>query len=317
MQHSCRRSAPNVPIVSGRVMANSPLGITVLKVATAFAHLVAFEDPAIVNLSLAPRDNELICPYCKRAVSVEAFHSLILPFLFRLVGDTTTTVMAAGNRRQFSNARHALAETSSLVLVEAQTLKVHWQAIPTGWIPATQLWRGRLAGKIRREQRLRRSSRTHPAVSGPRTPPHSSAPLRSLTGAPTWVRRGSTCRPGSKTSARSADRSLTCRWTLLLRLFLQMRRSRRCNLPRRDDDRHRDDAALLAHLHIGCVEPDIWPVALQRPGEEGPHLVRTSRRMTSGCANRRAPFGVSVLAFFNRCAHTQRCPEFSFISQRS
>ena len=167
--------------------------------------------------------------------------------------------MAAGNRRQFSNARHALAETSSLVLVEAAdfqgALASYSNRVDTSYAAVARTF----GGKIRREQRLRRSSRTHPAVSGPRTPPHSSAPLRSLTGAPTWVRRGSTCRPGSKTSARSADRSLTCRWTLLLRLFLQMRRSRRCNLPRRDDDRHRDDAALLAHLHIGCVEPDMSP----------------------------------------------------------
>jgi len=106
-------------IVSGKLVGGSQSGITVLRVAIAFAHLICLDDPAVVNLSLAPRDDEVICPYCKKAIAVEAFHSLILPFLFRIVGDRTLTVMAAGNRHQFSNARHALAETSSLVLVEA------------------------------------------------------------------------------------------------------------------------------------------------------------------------------------------------------
>ena len=88
-----------------------------LRVATAFADLVSREDPAVVNLSLAPRDDEIICPSCGKAVAVAAFHSLILPFLFRVAGVRTLTVMAAGNRRQFNNARHALADTESLVLV--------------------------------------------------------------------------------------------------------------------------------------------------------------------------------------------------------
>lgn len=108
------------PVVSGRITAsNAFLEVTVLRVASAFAHLVAAEGPAIVNLSLAPRDDQIICPRCRQEVPVEAFHSLILPFVFRLAGDKTLTVMAAGNRRQVSNARHALAETNSLVLVEA------------------------------------------------------------------------------------------------------------------------------------------------------------------------------------------------------
>ena len=72
-----------------------------------------------MNLSLAPRDDEIICPSCGKAVAVAAFHSLILPFLFRVAGVRTLTVMAAGNRRQFNNARHALADTERLVLVEA------------------------------------------------------------------------------------------------------------------------------------------------------------------------------------------------------
>ena len=41
----------------------------------------------------------------------------------------------------------------------------------------------------------------------------------------------------------------------------------------RDDHRDRDDAAVLAHLHVGGVDPEIRPVALDRPVEEGLHLV--------------------------------------------
>ena len=40
----------------------------------------------------------------------------------------------------------------------------------------------------------------------------------------------------------------------------------------RDDHRHADDAAVLAHLDAGGVEPDIGPVALQRAVEEGGDL---------------------------------------------
>ena len=41
----------------------------------------------------------------------------------------------------------------------------------------------------------------------------------------------------------------------------------------RDDHRDRDDAAVLAHLHVGGVDPQIGPVALDRAVEEGLHLV--------------------------------------------
>jgi len=37
----------------------------------------------------------------------------------------------------------------------------------------------------------------------------------------------------------------------------------------RDDHRHRDDAAVVADFHIGGVDPEIRPVALDRPIEEG------------------------------------------------
>src|SRR5260370_28263926 len=39
-----------------------------------------------------------------------------------------------------------------------------------------------------------------------------------------------------------------------------------------DHHRHRDDAALLAHLHAIGVDPQILPLALDRTGEERLHL---------------------------------------------
>jgi len=39
----------------------------------------------------------------------------------------------------------------------------------------------------------------------------------------------------------------------------------------RYDDGDRHDPALLAHLHVGGVDPEIGPVALDRPVEEGFH----------------------------------------------
>src|SRR3712207_7613727 len=33
--------------------------------------------------------------------------------------------------------------------------------------------------------------------------------------------------------------------------------------------RRRDDAAALARLHIGGVDPEVWPLTLERAGEEG------------------------------------------------
>ena len=41
----------------------------------------------------------------------------------------------------------------------------------------------------------------------------------------------------------------------------------------RDDHRDRDDAPVLAHLHVGGVDPQIGPVAFDRAVEEGLHLV--------------------------------------------
>ena len=41
----------------------------------------------------------------------------------------------------------------------------------------------------------------------------------------------------------------------------------------RDDDSDRDNATGGTDLHVGRIEPEIGPVALQRPTEEGGDLV--------------------------------------------
>lgn len=103
----------DIPIVSGKITKQTT-GITVLNLARSYAHLVAKEWPAIVNLSIAPRNDTFLCPNCNRIVSVHAFHSLILPFVFRLAARETVTVFAAGNSGQPCNARHFLGEVDSL-----------------------------------------------------------------------------------------------------------------------------------------------------------------------------------------------------------
>lgn len=40
-----------------------------------------------------------------------------------------------------------------------------------------------------------------------------------------------------------------------------------------DDYRNRHDAAILAHLHVGGIDPQIRPIAFDRAGEERLHLV--------------------------------------------
>ncbi len=46
----------------------------------------------------------------------------------------------------------------------------------------------------------------------------------------------------------------------------------------RDDHRDRDDAAVAAHLHVGGIQPEIGPIALERPVEESLRPCRRSPR---------------------------------------
>jgi hypothetical protein len=93
-----------VQIASGRI-ATTDADVTVLQLARAFAHLVAAASPAVVNLSLAPRDDVFFCPHCRRTVPVPAFHSMLLPFVFNLAADRAIPVMAAGNQSGAANPR--------------------------------------------------------------------------------------------------------------------------------------------------------------------------------------------------------------------
>jgi hypothetical protein len=93
-----------VPIASGRVGTRAE-DVTVLQVARSFAHLVAVASPSVVNLSLAPRDDKILCPFCRRTIPVPAFHSMLLPFVFNLAAATTIPVMAAGNDGRPANPR--------------------------------------------------------------------------------------------------------------------------------------------------------------------------------------------------------------------
>jgi hypothetical protein len=45
-----------------------------------------------------------------------------------------------------------------------------------------------------------------------------------------------------------------------------------------DDDCGRDDAAVLAHLHVGRIDPQVGPFAPDRRGEERLHLIVEFRR---------------------------------------
>ena len=42
--------------------------------------------------------------------------------------------------------------------------------------------------------------------------------------------------------------------------------------PHGNDDGYRDDAAILTNLHVGGIQPDVGPVALKGPLQEGLNL---------------------------------------------
>jgi hypothetical protein len=108
----------DVQIVSGKVAVRDS-GVTVLQVARAYAHLVTTERPTVVNLSLAPRDDTLICPRSREVVRIPAFHTQLLPLVFRLAAGVSLPVMAAGNLGQRSIARLALIGTAPPIIAVA------------------------------------------------------------------------------------------------------------------------------------------------------------------------------------------------------
>ena len=48
------------------------------------------------------------------------------------------------------------------------------------------------------------------------------------------------------------------------------------------DDRHGDDLVVAADLHVGGIEPDIWPVAFDGSVKEGIHAVSAFSAMRRG-----------------------------------
>jgi hypothetical protein len=52
----------------------------------------------------------------------------------------------------------------------------------------------------------------------------------------------------------------------------------------RNDHGDRDDAAVLAHLHVGGVDPRVRPVALDRAGQKSLHLLVDLRAEPRGLA---------------------------------
>ena len=107
----------NVPFVSGKI-AQHRSHVTVLSLIRAFAHLVARERPSVVNISAAPRDDEIACRE-GRPAKIPGSHTNSLPFVINMALPETTTVMAAGNAGQPCNARFVLAGTTPPIFAVA------------------------------------------------------------------------------------------------------------------------------------------------------------------------------------------------------
>jgi subtilisin family serine protease len=109
--------APEVPLVSAKV-ADPGKEVTLLSLCRAFGDVVSRERPSVVNLSLAPLDDTVVCRACRKPVPVNAFQSQILARLFRLAAPAIT-VMAAGNSGQKSNFGRFMDLGAPVVLVGA------------------------------------------------------------------------------------------------------------------------------------------------------------------------------------------------------
>ena len=107
-----------VDLVSAK-LGNANADVTALRVARTYADVVSRTSPAVVNLSLAPVDDSLVCPGCGETCPIPPICSQVLPFVFRLAGATTITVMAAGNSGQRGNSRFVSVDTRTLVLASA------------------------------------------------------------------------------------------------------------------------------------------------------------------------------------------------------
>lgn len=105
-------------LVFGRV-AIGRSDVTVLSLSKAHAHMVAETRPDVINLSVAPSGDSVFCPDCNRVVPVGHLHSMILPRIFELAGQTTWTVLAAGNTGKPSVGQHELSVCDRMVIASA------------------------------------------------------------------------------------------------------------------------------------------------------------------------------------------------------
>lgn len=108
----------NVLIVSGK-LSDYDQQVTVLNLCCAYASLVSTHRPAVVNISLAPKDDTFTCPKCNEPTCVPSFYSTSLPDVIRLGGSTSFTVMASGNTGQENNYKYTASDVPSLVFVSA------------------------------------------------------------------------------------------------------------------------------------------------------------------------------------------------------
>ena len=90
-------------------IGNQNKDVTLLRLARCYAGLLAREQPDVINLSLAPFDDEFECPNCGNRIKCPFFVSGILGYLFGMAQSTGTfSVVAAGNAGQACTQRLAV-----------------------------------------------------------------------------------------------------------------------------------------------------------------------------------------------------------------
>lgn len=109
--------APDVKLVSAK-LGDSDEQVTTLRLCRVFSDIVVRTRPQVVNVSLAPADDSVVCGECGQYVAVVGFQSEILRRLVHLACPTIV-VMAAGNAGQPSNFGGFGGEDYPLILAVA------------------------------------------------------------------------------------------------------------------------------------------------------------------------------------------------------
>lgn len=111
-----------VELCVGRLPSEAA-NLTALSVARALGDVVAREEPEVVNLSVAIRNDWFLCPHCRQRVPAPTLLSSLLPLVIRLAGRSTCntlTVMAAGNSGQIPNSRWLTEDMETLLFATAE-----------------------------------------------------------------------------------------------------------------------------------------------------------------------------------------------------